>query len=125
MVWRAATTTILLRAASPTARYKKSVSDEVTGTTALTALTQPHQAVSTTLARGSAREKYFSQYFSYSLLYAQDGNQQPNAEQYKPRSEKREGEQVEARRESSVRRDRKRKMGRHLEMSFSMLNEYV
>ena len=36
----------------------------------------------------------------------------------KPRSEKREGEQVEARRESSWRRDRKRKMGRHLEMSF-------
>jgi len=57
MVWRAATTTILLRAASPTALYKKSVSDEVTGATALT---QPHQAVSTTLARGSAREKYFS-----------------------------------------------------------------
>ena len=36
----------------------------------------------------------------------------------KPRSEKREGEQVEARRESSWRRDRTRKMGRHLEMSF-------
>ena len=52
------------------------------------------------------------------MLYAQDGNQQPNAEQYKPRSEKREGEQVEARRESSWWRDRKRKMGRHLEMSF-------